>query len=173
MKKYLPYYILTLFILSFSDCKKDTVKYDNPYGLPNATQTGAGIFAWRLNGENMVAKNDIYRQIGKYSSDSTTLGAVFGNNYYLIFGIHVIGNAQLNSSYSINDNNNLRFYYGSDSTCFGISSKSIQVDTAFGSITFTRVDSVNKIISGTFSFRVPIPNCDTLNFTDGRFDMHY
>jgi hypothetical protein len=173
MNKILPYLIVLISILSFFDCKKDNVKYDNPYGLPNATQTGAGIFAWRLNGENMIAKNGVYSQGGKYSYDSTILGASFGNSYYLVFGIHVLGHAKLNSAYAINDKNNLRFYYSSDSTCFGISSKTIEVDTAFGSVTFTRLDSVNKIISGTFSFKVPIPNCDTLNFTDGRFDMHY
>jgi hypothetical protein len=173
MNKILPYLIILISILAFSNCKKYTLEYDNPYGLPNATQTGESTFACRLNGENLVAKGGINDQGGRYSSDSTILGATFGKLSYLFFDIHVIGNAQLNLPYSIGNDNNLTFQYSSDSSCLGISSKIIEADTAIGSITFTRLDSVNKIISGTFSFKVPFQNCDTLNFTDGRFDIHY
>jgi hypothetical protein len=173
MKKITSYLILLITILSFVNCKKQTIKYDNPYSLPNATQTGVGTFACRLNGANLIAKDGIYSQGGKYTSDSTILGATFGKLSFLSLGIHVLGSAQLNLAYPIENNNNLTFFYSSDSSCTGISSSIIEVHTAIGTITFTRLDSVNNIISGVFSFRVPIQNCDTLTFSDGRFDVHY
>lgn len=49
--------LIATILLTASKCKKDTVKPDNPYGLPNATQTGAGVFACRINGQSAIAKN--------------------------------------------------------------------------------------------------------------------
>jgi hypothetical protein len=31
----------------------------------------------------------------------------------------------------------------------------------------------NAIVSGTFNFVVAIPGCDSINVTDGRFDINY
>ena len=175
MKKFFLFYVIVLLLFSFSNCKKDNgPKSDNPYGLPNATQSGLGTVACRINGIDFIAKGGTYSvPTGEYSSDSTTLGASFGSNYFLIFAVHVKENVQLNVAYQMYNNSNLSFVYLSDSSCFGISSNVINVFTAIGSIKFSRLDSVNKIISGTFSFQVPIPACDTLNFTDGRFDIQY
>ncbi|HSZ87515.1 MAG TPA: hypothetical protein VK787_15890 [Puia sp.] len=176
MKKSFLFYVIVLLLFSFSNCKKDNgPKSDNPYGLPNATRSGLGTFACRINGIDFIAKYGAYNGLpnGKYSSDSTTLGASFGSNYFLFFDVHVKENVQLNLAYEMYNNSNLSFVYLSDSSCFGISSNVINAFTAIGSIKFSRLDSVNKIISGTFSFQVPIPACDTLNFTDGRFDIHY
>lgn len=53
------FFVALLFLLTASECKKPKqIIPDNPYGLPNATQTGAGIFACRVNGQNFIAYND-------------------------------------------------------------------------------------------------------------------
>jgi hypothetical protein len=40
-----------------------------------------------------------------------------------------------------------------------------------GSLTITKFDLKNEIISGTFEFTLYRQDCDTIKFTQGRFDM--
>ena len=55
------YYLTLLFLFSFSQCRKNTgTPTDNPYGLPNATQTGANIFACRVSGQLFISNSDFY-----------------------------------------------------------------------------------------------------------------
>jgi hypothetical protein len=57
--------LVLICIFCFSNCHKNSNPApDNPYGLPNATQTGAGVFAYRINGVNAIANDDIIHQGG-------------------------------------------------------------------------------------------------------------
>ncbi len=171
----------TFFLIGFVSlcaCKKQTttIPPDNPYGLPNATQTGAGIFAYRLNNQNWLAKNDIHNQIAKYSYDSSFVGGQVGHLYATLVSIHVKGNIKLNTPYAMFNNTVISFFLASDSSCVTAPPPALPVEnifTAMGTTTFTRADSINRIVSGIFAFQVPFPDCDTMNITDGRFDIHY
>jgi len=46
-------------------------------------------------------------------------------------------------------------------------------DLVEGTVTITRFDDVNFIISGTFAFTTATKDCDTIRVTDGRFDIPY
>src|SRR5690606_2165136 len=46
-------------------------------------------------------------------------------------------------------------------------------DAFEGKVHFTKIDTVNYIVSGTFDFSTATENCDTLRITHGRFDMRY
>jgi hypothetical protein len=46
-------------------------------------------------------------------------------------------------------------------------------DTYQGAIIFTKIDTVNFIISGTFEFSTVTENCENINITNGRFDLKY
>ncbi len=174
MKKLHLYYLLTLLLFSFSNCKKDGSNSDNPYGLPNATQKGLRVFACRINGFNRIAGSGSSSIYGYVSSDSVQVGGEFGDaNYFEDVNIAVLGNVKINFPYSLTDSIQTKFLYGTDSTCFGVSPNLTFVDYVFGSVTFTRLDSANRVVSGTFSFKVPMAGCDTLDFTDGRFDIGY
>jgi hypothetical protein len=175
MKKLRPYYLLAFFLFSFSNCKKSNgSKLDNPYGLPNATQNGSMVFACRINGQNRIAAANITSQNGNISKDSVTVFSGFGDAFYFEdVSLIVYGNVKINTPYVLEDTMQTGFSYDTDSTCFGISSNVIFIYKAYGTITFTKLDSINKIISGNFSLKVPVPGCDTLNFTDGRFDVRY
>ena len=174
MKRLKLFYILTFLLLAFSNCKKDGSNSDNPYGLPNATQKGLRVFACRINGFNRIAGPGSFSINGYVTSDSVAIGGEFGDvNYFEHVGITVYGKVKTNIPYLLNDSMKIKFLYGTDSTCFGVSSSLTFVDYAFGSVTFTRLDSANKVLSGTFSFKASVPGCDTLNFTDGRFDVGY
>jgi hypothetical protein len=174
VKKLYLYYLLVLIPFSFSNCKKDGANSDNPYGLPNATQKGLRVFACRINGFSRIAGSGSFSINGYVTSDSVAVAGEFGDaNYFERVGFIVYGNVKINFPYSLTDSIQTKFLYGTDSTCFGVSSNLTFVDYAFGSVTFTRLDSTNRVISGTFSFKAPVPGCDTLNFTDGRFDVGY
>jgi hypothetical protein len=174
MKRFLPYYLLTLFIFSFSDCKKDKGSQpDNTYGLPNATQSGLMMFACRMNGQNVIS-SVTSSQNGKIAKDSIWVFSSFGNaDYFGMIRFLVYGNAMTHVQYDLSNPMQTEFSYSTDSTCMGISSNITSVNTALGTLTFSKLDSVKKIISGNFSFKVAVPGCDTLNFTDGRFDIGY
>lgn len=42
-----------------------------------------------------------------------------------------------------------------------------------GKLFLTKIDTFQKIISGTFQFSIKTDFCDTLKITDGRFDIKY
>jgi len=168
----IPLILLTLSI----SCKKNTdPTSDNTYGLPNATQTGANVFACRINGNNFIAYYNINHTVAELKNDS--LLVVTGsdrtqNNYFhqLIFSLNKLINP--NTTY-MNDNTNIKMKYYTDSTCQGISSNAILLNANRGKIQLTRFDKTIKIVSGTFDCVFPIINCDTLKITDGRFDFNY
>jgi hypothetical protein len=176
MKTFNLYCFLIFFLLAFSNCKKEAgPKADNPYGLPNATEKGSMVFACRINGQNRIAKAGSISQGASISRDSVSAFGGFGtpSSYFESILLQVYGRVNLNIPYDLNDTIKTKFFYDTDSSCFGISSDVVKVYRAIGTVTFTKIDSVKKIISGTFLFRLPIPDCDTLNFTDGRFYISY
>ena len=173
----IPLAALLLLCFCFAQCHKDkTPAPDNPYGLPNATQDGHGLFACRINGVNAIAKNDI-NHIGAWMSsnrDTLRVFASFGENYFQVLSLGTIKkNKQINTPYSFQDTLLTRFLYGADSTCLGIGSGFPDLSNADGLIIYSKIDTINMIVSGTFNCRIPIPNCDTINVTEGRFDITY
>lgn len=158
-----------------SQCKKgtNTNSSDNAYGLPNATQTGANIFACRVNGVNWISDNGILVMGGGISNDTlSATGSNGGVNYFERLVIQVLGGAVQGSQYQITPTSSNKLYLSTNRTCQGIGSVTIYYAVE-GIIVITKIDRTNKIISGTFNCKIPIPNCDTLNITDGRFDIRY
>ena len=60
-------------VLCFTQCRKHRIKPkpDNPYGLPNATQTGAGVFACLINGQKFVARRNAHISDGAVITGDT------------------------------------------------------------------------------------------------------
>jgi len=166
------------FILVFSciniKCKKtNTPDPDNPYGLPNATQTGANTFACRINNTLWISRTGIYYMGAEINNDSLGItGSPKFENYFADLILEIKGDLQENKVYNLNSTTNLSTYI-SNSNCFGVSSNAISTKGVNGVIKLTRLDKSNKIVSGLFNFSIPIPNCDTLKVTDGRFDIKY
>jgi hypothetical protein len=158
-----------------SQCKKGStdVQPDNPYGLPNATQTGANIFACRINGVNWISGTGITILNGGASNDTLSLtGADGGANYFERLTIQVFGGAIQGSQKQITTTSSTKLFLNTNRTCQGIGSVSTNYAVE-GNITLTKIDKTNKIISGTFNCKIPMPNCDTLKITDGRYDIGY
>jgi hypothetical protein len=158
-----------LFLLALQ-CKKSNPAPDNPYGLPNATQTGAWTMGCLINGRTWVSPD--YNLMATLRGDSIVgvLGKSLGRFSNEIM-VGVRGNMGLFPvSHPLPIDSCCTLYYVTDSSCLGGT-----VVTALraikGSITITRLDAANHIFSGTFNGTMPMPNCDTLYITYGRFDV--
>lgn len=86
----------------------------------------------------------------------------------LIF-LHVNGSLEVNKQYDLGSAA-ADGIYSSAPICVGISSL---VYATSGAILITKLDTTNKIVSGFFNAVFPIPGCDTLKITEGRFDYQF
>ena len=172
----IPLAILLFICFCFAECHKDkSPEPDNPYGLPNATQTGAGVFACLINGQKFIAGSEPSYANGAQLRGDTLAIAGEPNNARYFEGIQfaIQGNLQQGQKYNIDSISTIAVI-GTDSTCLGISSNVVTSYSKSGMIQITKFDTISKIVSGVFNNCVfPISNCDTLYVTNGRFDYHY
>lgn len=86
----------------------------------------------------------------------------------------ISGNLKAGNIFLLNNSPNNIVAIDSDQDCqgnlLGYLNRFYGVD---GILELSKCDLANKIISGTFTCIIPIPNCDTLRITDGRFDIKY
>ena len=172
MKKIILISICILFICACSKSNKSPAP-DNPYGLPNATQTGANVFACRINGKNFIEYYSLGKTGAQLNTDTLSVFATKKLSDYVHEELDLgIKNPNVGITYSNFDSSALLRYI-SDSTCQGYSSPSVYLFSNTLQVKITKFDKVIKIVSGTFSSKVSIPNCDTISITDGRFDFNY
>lgn len=171
--------ILTFFTLfavaACTSCKKNAEPApDNPYGLPNATQSGANVFAYLNNGVPQIAKNSIYTMGGGVKNDTLYATGESGDaNYFESLGLAISGGLKKDSIYPIYAQKNV-IKMVTNKSCLGyLGSNVITAFATSGSILPLKIDLQNKIISGTFNCKIPIANCDTVKITEGRFDIKY
>ncbi|WP_201977506.1 DUF6252 family protein [Hymenobacter rubidus] len=164
--------LLLAALLGLSQCKK---KDPDPVDqLPPATQTGANTVGCLLNGQAWVPFGkdhfSVYYDPGyrygtinisltKPSKTSSVIEtvAIFSDSlrkvgkYALTFPKHQ------EATYSIGYGNPCSFFAGDP-------------HYRAGELIITQLDLKAGIIAGTFEFTLAKPGCDTLKFTQGRFD---
>lgn len=174
MKKLLYCFAITT-ILMANECKRSKpVRPNTGDGLPPATQTGANIFACKIDGRNWISGTGISLMNAGISNDTTSLTGVDGDtNYFERMTIRIDGGAYLiNNPFLIPDNFNISILWSANKSCNGLLGSGIINSYATqGKITLTRIDSINRVVSGLFECKIPISNCDTLLITNGRFDV--
>ncbi len=167
-------FLASLFLILFAACKKQKpqLQADNPYGLPNATQSGVNIFACRINGENWISKESSFDLGGSVINDTLAAkGTYHGIGVETIY-VLLKGNLQEGKLYNISNNNSI--IYTTTKLCNSNIIDFYNYLSNNGQIKLTKLDRTNKIIAGSFFFNVIRQNCnDTLKITDGRFDIHY
>jgi hypothetical protein len=164
---------LIVFMFCFAQCKKDkTPPPDNPYGLPNATQTGANTLACLINGQKFIAYNDVNHIGAGFVNDTLIIGGQPKNKNYIENLLLKHFNKPIEKTYAI-DNIYTFSSLITDSICTGIVFNIYQFNAISGSVQVTKFDTTSKIVSGVFNCIIPIQNCDTLKITDGRFDIIY
>ena len=177
MKSFKLFCPVIICALLSSNCKKDkTPPPDNPYGLPNATQNGdygGAMMACRINDVNKVASQNVSAWMSPERDTFNIFGGIVHSYFQTLVLSSVTKQRQINLPYSFSDSTTTNFRYLTDSTCLGGSGKVTTVSKANGFITFSKIDTVNHIVSGVFNCKIPVPNCDTINVTYGRFDITY
>ncbi len=142
--------------------KRDTI-------LPSITTTGANTFGCKLNGSYWLAvPNKSFQASYSQGAISIRLDKSGDNKY----GIIVLSSSKgiVNGVGEYNFNARFRAYYTNNVAIYSIN------DSIFsGSISILRLDSVSRIISGTFEF-IPENTAVTpssVSLTEGRFDLKY
>jgi len=176
--------IVLVSLLGLLSCKKENNPGNSQLAkLPAITQTGANTFGCLVNG-NVLVSNKLYCTYVQ----TTQLPA---NNYFdftLVATDSTSTGKQTISIYTpgilmLKDNTSLeigapanaldRWYADYNNDQVGV-----DYQTGPGSpdlISFTKVDTVNKILSGTFSFTAlnSVNSNESTQVTEGRFDVHY
>jgi hypothetical protein len=164
--------VLVFGILLFSGmkCKKETLDQD---GLPKFSQIGAMVFACKLNGVNWISSKKTGDIVGGVNEDLISFRGTKYDNNYEIFEIQ-INKPGSNTSFKLNDQSNQFALYITDKICQNSSGNNTnRSKSSDGEVLFTKIDKINKIISGTFRFDVPTEKCGNLKITEGRFDIQY
>ena len=160
--------LLTTFTLSC--CINDDDKPQNPIDqLPPATQTGANTFGCLINGEPFVVSNTS-NQTAIYQGGVLQIGGGIDNSIMdKRISINISAPINLNTPYDLTlFPNNLAIFVNNGEGCY------YDYDhTTSGTLTITKFDQTNFIISGTFNFSTQTNECENINITNGRFDLQY
>ena len=198
MFKHIFYAVLLFISATTSQCSKTTTAVpDDPNALPPETQTGAGTYACKINGVVWKYSNPSF-SISQSKQKTRLEFFPFTNGGYLslagtrydsndsgidLLGLfvgnlnnnknNVLGTNKINFSLAYTNNNSANYdctqfitTYPSDTT---IKANLFQV----GKVNITKLDNVNRIISGNFSCSILHAGCDTLKITEGRFDFKF
>ncbi|MBC3756896.1 hypothetical protein H7U19_00675 [Hyunsoonleella sp. SJ7] len=153
--------LLSLFVLSTACCNKDDDNSTDPIDqLPPATQTGENTFGYLVNGTPISITNT-REQVAIYQQGQLQFGGG-GVNINIVDPLEINTQYELigRARYQVDPNPQLGCSYQFE-------------DTLAGVLVFSKIDRVNYIISGTFEFSTVTDNCETINITNGRFDMKY
>ncbi|WP_306013147.1 MULTISPECIES: hypothetical protein [unclassified Allomuricauda] len=168
--------LIALYILALSGCSKEETPKDPVDSLPPITQTGENTFACLINGK------PFFSSAGRRASYTVADGAytlsLSGSRYddkglrsILLSGLDIVNGvteglhplkARTSGGYSA------EYLIGG-----GITLDTRTTDSVPGVLNITRFDLVEFIVSGTFEFSVKDDEGNTLNFTDGRFDLKF
>lgn len=151
-----------LFIITIiTSCSNDDNSPKNLIDqLPPETQTGANTFGFLANGKPTNITNTS-NQTAIYQGGFIQFGG--GSIYMIVSDSFTVGNQNNlrgKARYFVDPNPQLGCHYE-----FG--------DAYEGYVTFTKIDKVNYIISGTFEFSTITDDCEDIQITNGRFDLEY
>jgi hypothetical protein len=179
-----------IFLTGCISCKKQL----DGSSLPPITQTGANTFGFLLNGQLWTPDPDkglIYTPHLKIGVNFSTNGYFSAfNGFFTISASKNVGNygqtisissSNLNAittpyTYKLSDTSRYEIDFADHNDLVANGCQFISHFTNYqtGSLTITRLDTLNKIISGTFNAAMYQVECgDTVKITDGRFDMKF
>jgi hypothetical protein len=171
-------FFFALTVLSLG-CSSD----DNQVSLPEATQTGRGVFACYVDGKPFI------------DTSGSPNGISFNCYYQYVDGEYYFGlqgQDQVDDLISIalttqgltitegatfqllsNGSGNATAVVGFNPE-FGVQEFSLTNETYTGEMHITKFDTQNQIVAGTFQFNIQDPFTDEIvSITQGRFDAHF
>lgn len=163
-------------IITGTNCKKN-----NPEaGLPPATQEGKNTCGFLVNGKVWTPRGDNGYPNLICVYDETFMGGAFNINGYSYESdfrtSFVVSGRDIKNTgiYKLNLNidQSVRFStYDYTNYCAYEWYDTIPNHNAF--LNITKLDKVNRIVSGTFEFALIKPGCNPVRITKGRFDMKF
>ena len=167
-------FTLLLVSIAFAGCKKKTESTTDPNGLPKAGQTGAMIFACKINGANWISNKSVNSIGGSAASEIVSVHGINdsrNDGFLERLDIQVAG-AVAGATYKLNDPAAKFATYTTNLGC-SVSPGMGQIKSADGEITFTKIDKLHRIISGVFTCIMLTEKCGQVEITEGRFDISY
>lgn len=172
MKKLIKLLLLTI-PLSLISCNNDDDQ--NPNILPDATQIGANTGGALIDGKVWVSKKEKPNLLP--GGNNTEYTFTEGKEYKLRI---ILNNLKSNGRILLELNDNKDFNVGNYNFVNSTYSndKNMYHNNLFnnkGSVTITKFDKKNKIVSGTFHFEASNTNGDGTKVivTEGRFDKEF
>jgi hypothetical protein len=167
---------LLLAICSGTQCHK-AYKFvpDNPYGLPNINEEGT--MGCLINTKTWIASADAISGLFSilYTDHFIKMHGRRNGTYAEEIDIEVnLSNPQFKVGVPMPvDSINTLISYDADSTCTGPIAGLLGGLAVSGTVTVTQLDTLKNLFSGTFTCVIPLPVCDTLQLTSGRFSEDF
>lgn len=180
MKNYIKYIFIAILITSCNN-DDDNNTQDPLSQLPPMTTTGENTIGCLVNGEPLT-DSGLMNNFYQFVNGDYFLGINMQRGFSNDFEDMSISIRRLElfeeETYILNMNSIQNdFTGGSAGYVFSNDTESGEFETNqvhFGSITFTRFDKQNQIMSGTFEFHAEEINTgEVINITDGRFDLTF
>ena len=194
MKKFRPIIIVMMMPILFIACEKSDAIQGGYVSKPDTlmpayTDTGAEVIAFRVNGRMVISEDRVQRTRGFASGyfipvDSTEHVFYFEGGYRAsdrsegirikIYNIVDTGIYILKESTYTNRNQGQYYIGPNESLAVAYTTR----DNLKGFVHLKKIDTLKRIIAGTFEFDAKIfnwfgPENDSLSITDGIFDMTY
>ena len=164
------------FVFCFAQCKKSNVDSN---GLPAPTQDGKNTIGFLLNGQPWKPQG--VRGTGNLSID---YDAGFNEGIFSIVAYNF--NTPLSQQFIIGVRDSLNFINAPITLALNRTSlyslsynnpcdyfNQLNDVASIGSLTITKLDRTNRIISGIFNATLSKTGCSEIKITEGRFDMKF
>ncbi len=182
MKK--TFFLLTLLITIFISCRKNT---DNSNTFPAETNEGRNTLGCYIDGTAFIAATTLFGLVSplnvSYYRDSTS---IYKAGFLSIGGIdaryqdNIAGNLVINKhnvfgvgEYNLVHVNNCASTYGCDGIGYYNAKTGKTYFAESGKLTITKLDTLQRVVSGTFSFMAKDTLGNIKHITRGRFDAKY
>ena len=171
--------LLFIFLSGLSACKKSTISELDK--LPPASQYGANTFGCLVNGKAFLPKT--WGFLAPYKSSADYIPSPIGG--LVIYGRYKNDQGEysmvglITDSLEVSEGQTLKWNTRAPGNAVGFLDNTpsgfiyTTDQKSPGTLTITKLDLVNKIISGTFDFDVSNSNGETVKITNGRFDIHF
>ena len=171
--------VLILTVFCFADCKKN--KPDSN-GLPAATQEGKNTLGFLLNGQPWTPKGFAGTANLSLDYDATYQGGVFNISAYKILSssptktqiLTLFGDSIQNPGRIILPNKNkFGFSFNNDATSCRYDTFDSTTKIISGYFDIQKLDKTNGIFSGQFEIKFNNSGCETIEISQGRFDLKF
>ncbi|RZK26909.1 MAG: hypothetical protein EOO63_14140 [Hymenobacter sp.] len=157
-------------VLLFSQCKRADAPQPLTATLPPVTQAGLNTIGFRVDGTVWLPKGSFNFPAYKahYSGHTFWISSNrLVDGELTSFGIFIRPVAGT-GSYDLQERSGIGAHYSTADDMYNV------LQPSAGSVQITRLDSVQRIVAGTFAGTLVSPTSGkTINITEGRFDLSY